>query len=396
MADNNRILSIDVMRGLTLLLMLFVNDFTMPLVTAGSGFCNSNFNGTGLSGWILAGFLFIAGMAIPLSIGKRISMGEKNITIARYIAVRSVGLLIIGILMLNSERINPEFTGMGKNLWAILMFAGVFLIWNKYQETESNFFTIHGLRLLGIGILIALVFKFRSGEFANNGSLITGSWGALGIIGWGYLSIAFIYLAARDSILNIVIAFFFFLAMNILSVLDMLTYLDPAKPLLGVIIDGYTPMIVISGTLTTMILKKYSSPTPGKAIVTIVTIGVFSFIAGLLLHNYFIIKEIQAASTWSIICIGLSMIIFALIYWITDIRRYSRWTLFIKTAGENSLMTFLVAAMLYSLISITGIPVLIYKQSSYLLISVAGSILWSVLIICIITILTRFNIRLKI
>jgi predicted acyltransferase len=384
------------MRGLSILLMLFLNDMYLPEISEWTDFKASGSDGIGLADLVFPGFLFIAGMAIPLSIGRRISNGENNITIAKHIAVRSVSLLIIGLLMLNSERVNPEFTGIGKNLWTILMFAGVFLIWNKYQETDSNFFTIQGLRLIGMALLVALVFKFRSGEFENNGSLITGTWGILGLIGWGYLAAAFIYLAARDNIMNIVVAFFFFLTMNILTKLDLLTYLDPAKPVFGVIIEGYIPMIVISGTLTTMILKKYSPAATGKAIVTIVTIGVLSLIAGFLLHNYFIIKEIQAAPGWGIICIGLSMIIFALIYLIIDIRRYSRWTLFIKPAGENSLMTYLVATILYSLISLTGMPILIYKQSSYLLISVAGSILWSVLIIWIITLMTRFNIRLKI
>ncbi len=384
------------MRGLTILLMLFVANLNMPLATAGSGYCDLNFNDTGLSGWIFTGFLFIAGMAIPLAIGKRISMGEKNIIIAKYIAVRSISLLIIGILMLNSERVNPEFTGIGKNLWTIIMYLGVFLVWNKYQENESNFFSIQGLRLLGMGVLVALVFKFRSGEFENNGSLITGSWGALGIIGWGYLSVAFIYLAARDSILNIVIAYLSFLSMNILSELGLLTYLDPVKPYFGVIIDGYVPMIVISGTLTFMILKKHFSPTPGKAIVTIVTIGAITITAGLLLHYLLTVLKISAMPGWGLICIGISTILFSLLFWIVDIMKLSARTSLIQPAGENSLMTFLVAAMLYSLISISGLPFLLYKQSSYLFISVAGSIIWTVIILWVTNLLTRFNIRLKI
>ena len=372
MPDNNRILSIDVMRGLTLLMMLFVTDLNMPLDTAGYGYCTSDFNGTELSGWIFTGFLFIAGMAIPFSIGKRISMGENNITIARHIAIRSVSLLIIGILMLNSARVNPEFTGMGKNLWTIFMVFGIFLIWNKYQENDNNFFSIQGLRLLGIGILIALVFKFRSGEFENNGSLITGSWGAMGIIGWGYLSIAFIYLAARGSILNIAIAYFFFLAMNILSEFDLLTYLDPAKPLFGIIIDGYTPMIVVSGTLISMILKKYSSPSPEKAFVTIVTIGVGCIITGSLLYNWLTNSEAEATPGRGLICIGIFSILFSILHWIIDIKKKPGRISLIQPAGENSLMTFLVAAMLYSLISISGIPALPFMQSSYLIYNRCG------------------------
>ena len=205
--------------------MLVLNDLYTPELPEWTYLQSDGSDGKGPADWIFPGLLFITGMAIPLSIGKRISNGEDNFTIARHIVVRSISLLIIGILMLNTERVNPEFTGMGKNLWTILMFTGVFLVWNKYQETGDNFFTIQGLRLVGMALLVALVFKFRSGEFENNGSLITGSWGFPGLIGWGYLVAAFLYLASRDNIINIVVAFFFFLIMNILTKLDLLNYI---------------------------------------------------------------------------------------------------------------------------------------------------------------------------
>ncbi|MFA5819322.1 MAG: hypothetical protein WC854_08595 [Bacteroidales bacterium] len=94
-----------------------------------------------------------------------------------------------------------------------------------------------------------LVYKFRSGEVENNGSLITSWWGILGLIGWGYLVSAFIYLAVRDSILNIVVAFLFFLALNILSKLDLLNSLSPLKSIFGVILEGNVPLIVITGSV---------------------------------------------------------------------------------------------------------------------------------------------------
>ncbi len=140
MTENNRICSIDVMRGLTLVLMLFVNDLYMPGVPSWLGHMPANFDGMGLADWVFPGFLFMVGMAIPFSIGKRISDEQKPVLIAKHIAIRTVSLLIIGVLMLNSGRVNPEFTGIGKNLWAIMMYIGVFLIWNKYVENETNFF----------------------------------------------------------------------------------------------------------------------------------------------------------------------------------------------------------------------------------------------------------------
>ena len=395
MTNYNRISSIDIMRGLTLVLMLFVNDLYMPGVPSWLGHMKADYDGMGLADWVFPGFLFMVGMAIPFSIGNRISEGHSRYTIARHIVIRSVSLIIIGVLMLNSERVNPEFTGMGKNLWAILMYIGVFLIWNNYQENDKNFFTIAGLRLAGIAILVALIYKFRSGEVENNGSLITSWWGILGLIGWGYLVSAFIYMAVRNSILNTTVALLFFLGVNILSKLDLLNFLNPVKPVLGVIIEGNVPFIVLSGMLIGTILKKYSKSESGKTIITIVTIGVLSLVAGFFLRKWFIISKIQATPSWGLICNGISMMLFALLYWIIDVKDRYRWSFFLKPAGENSLTTYLAPDILYYLIWSTGIPILIYKQSGIPLVVIAGSIVWALLMVVVTALLIRFNIKLK-
>jgi heparan-alpha-glucosaminide N-acetyltransferase len=395
MTENNRISSIDIMRGLTLLLMLFLNDLYMPGVPSWLGHYPSNFDGMSLADWVFPGFLFIVGMVIPIAIGKRIAEGQDTFSIARHIIIRTVSLLIIGVLMVNSERVNPEFTGIGKNLWAILMFTGVFLIWNKYTVNDKNFFTVAGLRLTGIAILVVLVYLFRSGEMENNGSLITGWWGIPGLIGWGYLVSALIYLAVRDRILNIIVAFLFFLILNILDKLDLLNFLNTVKPYFGVIIAGNVPLLVLSGLLTTVILKRYLKSDVRKAIVTIVTIGILSILSGFFLRNWFIISKIQATPGWGLICSGISMILFALLYYIIDIKNHIKWTFFLKPAGENSLTTYLASGILYSMIASTGIPILIYKQSGVPVIVIAGSVIWALLMIGLTVLLLRFNIKLK-
>jgi len=395
MIDSNRIYSIDIMRGLTLVLMLFVNDLYMPGVPSWLGHRAANFDGMGLADWVFPGFLFMLGMAIPYSIGKRIKEGQDSFSISKHILRRSVSLLIIGVLMLNSERVNPEFTGISKNLWAILMYIGVFLIWNKYTENEKNFFTVTTLKLVGVAILVGLVFKFRSGEMVNNGSLITSWWGILGLIGWGYLVSAFIYLLVRDSILNTVVAFLFFLTFNILSKLDLLSSLDPVNPILGVIIEGNVPLIVIAGMLITLILKKYSKSDYLKTIAILTSIGILSIIIGFILRKWFIISKIQATPSWGLICNGISMLLFALLYWIIDIKKHIKWTFFLKPAGENSLTTYLAPDIIYFLIWSTGIPILIYKHSGVPIIVIAGSIVWALLMVGLTALLVRFNIKLR-
>lgn len=395
MADSNRIQSIDIMRGLTLVLMLFVNDLYMTGVPAWLGHTKADFDGMGLADWVFPGFLFMVGMAIPFAIGGRIAKGESNIIISRHIAVRTVSLLIIGVLMLNSGRVNAELTGISKNLWAVLMYTGVFLVWNKYPDSDDKFFTVTGLKLLGMALLTFLVFRFNSGQEANGGSLITGWWGILGLIGWGYLVAAFVYLAVRNNILYTALAVLFFLILNMLSLLGALDFLNPVKFLFGVIIDGNVPFIVLSGVITALVLKKLPAQDHKRIIITIVTIGVLTLAGGFILRKWFIISKILATPSWGMICNGITLLIFALLYWVMDVKNHVKWAFFLKPAGENSLTTYLAPALLYHLIWITGVPLLIYKQSGISLIIIAGSIIWSLAMVGLTAFLVRFNIRLK-
>jgi predicted acyltransferase len=394
MSSSSRVYSIDIMRGLTVILMLFVNDLYMPGVPAWLGHMKADFDGMGLADWVFPGFLFMVGMAIPFSIKKRISAGEDNFKISKHILVRTIGLLIIGVLMLNTGRVDATLTGMSANLWAILMFTGVFLTWNDYSENESNYFSVLSLKLLGMALLAFLVFKFKSGQPQNDGSLITGWWGILGLIGWGYVVSAFIYLFSGESIINIVVAFFFFLIMNVLDKSGMLTSLDAVRPVLGVIIEGNVPMIVLSGVLTTLILRKYADD-QNRFILIISAMGILSIAAGFILRNWFIISKIQATPSWGLICNGISMLLFALLYYIIDVRKKAGWTSFIRPAGENALTTYLAPDILYYLIWMTGAPILIYKHSGQPLIVIAGSIAWALLMVVLTKVLVRFGIRLK-
>lgn len=395
MASSNRIHSIDIMRGLTLVLMLFVNDLYMPGVPSWLGHMKADYDGMGLADWVFPGFLFMVGMAIPFAIGGRLKKGEDNFVISRHIAIRTLSLLIIGVLMLNTGRVNPELTGMSKNLWSLLMYTGVFLVWNTYSEESSKIFTTTGFKLLGMALLVFLVFRFNSGKEVNNGSLITGWWGILGLIGWGYLVAAFIYLFAKDNILITSLAVVFFLILNILSGLKLLDFLNPVKSVFGTITDGNVPFIVLSGMLTTLILKKLSAEGHQKLIVTIVIFGIVSLIGGFILRKWFIISKIQATPSWGMICNGISLLLFALLYWIMDVKKQVKWAFFLKPAGENSLTTYIAPDIIYYLIWISGAPILFYKHSPEPLVVIAGSIVWSLAMVGLTALLVRFGIKLK-
>jgi len=395
MSDSNRIASIDSMRGLLIVLMLFINDFYPQVAQQMTETGVSGINSFNAAGWLLPLFLFIVGLTIPWSINKRLADGQDIKTIARHIVIRTISLLAIGLIMVNSDRVNAEFTGIGKNLWTVIMYFAIFLVLNKYVENDKNFFTIAGLKLAGLAIIVALVFKFKSGQFENNGSLITGSWGYTGIIGWGYLVTAMIYLYIRDNLLNIIVTALFFLLLTILASLDLFTALDSLKPIFGVITEGSVPFMIMSGIITTLLIRKYANQMGMKKIVTIVTIGLLVLITGYILKWVLTAFNNELTPGWTLIQTGINMMLFVIFYWIIEIMEKTKWSLVIGKIGEYSLTTYLLSVALYHLILVTGLPILLYKQSESQLVIAIGSVAWTAIIIVLTKFLVKKGIKLR-
>src|SRR5690554_5923308 len=127
------------MRGITLFLMLFVNDLYMKNVPWWLGHTEADFDGMGLADWVFPGFLFMVGMAVPFAVQSRLRKGNSTGKVLLHIFTRTFSLILIGVLMLNTSRLNPELTGINRNLWAILMYISVFLIWNLYKNVPQKF-----------------------------------------------------------------------------------------------------------------------------------------------------------------------------------------------------------------------------------------------------------------
>ncbi|HOE25252.1 MAG TPA: DUF5009 domain-containing protein, partial [Bacteroidales bacterium] len=394
MENRPRIASVDIMRGLTLLLMLFVNDLNMKVAPAWLGHMEADFDGMGLADWVFPGFLFIVGMAIPFAISGRIKRNEPVSGILLHIAIRTVSLMVIGILMLNSGRVNPEATGMNRNLWALLMYISVFLVWNDYPKGKHKLlFTI--LRAAGVATLIFLAIIFRSGSADDPGWMITGWWGILGLIGWGYLTASLIYVAFRDSVAWTMAAVIFFLMINILDQSGVLGFLDPVRPVLGILIQGNVPLIVLTGMFAGILIRKLKKSGDEKIILMLIVMGIISLALGFFLRKWFIISKLLATPSWGMICSGISFLVFAAIYWLADVRGLTGWTDFVRPAGRYSLTTYLAPNILYHAIWMSSVPVLIYKQSSEPLVVILGSVAWALLMSGLTAILARMHIKLR-
>ncbi|WP_321995481.1 DUF5009 domain-containing protein [Draconibacterium orientale] len=388
-----RILSIDIMRGLTLFLMLFVNDLYMPGVPAWLGHTAADFDGMGLADWVFPGFLFMVGMAVPFAVQSRLKKGHTSLTILYHILLRTVSLLIIGILMVNVSRLNPELTGIPKNIWAIGVYVSIFLVWNNYSKLPP--WLVYLLKGTGMAGLIILAAIFKSGTAEQVSWLHTSWWGILGLIGWGYLAASLVYLLVKDKLIQIAGFWALFFVLNILSQFNLLEFLNPVKPVFGVLLSGNTPSIVLAGLFFSVLIRQIGFAEFKKLISTSLILGVVFLIAGFVLRQWFIISKIQGTPSWAMICNGISVLVFVVLYIIIDLFKLTKWTVVFKPAGQNSLTTYLAPDILYYSMWLSGVPILIYKQSEFAGVVILGSILWALAMVGFAALLAKTGIRLR-
>ncbi len=389
-----RILSIDIMRGLTLFLMLFVNDVYMRGVPAWIGHTEASFDGMGLADWVFPGFLFMVGMAIPYAIQSRTKLGHSNMQVFGHILIRTISLLLIGVFIVNIGRLNEELTGINRNLWAVLLYVSIFLVWNQYPESTRWKRLITGLKVLGIIGLSVLALIFRAGEPGHVSWLATSWWGILGLIGWGYFISASVALWIGERLVPTVAIWLFFIVLNMLSQWNMLGALDFLNPIFGVIISGNVPAIVLAGLVVSLILRRTTKPTISVA-VWIAVLGVACLAVGFLLRPWFIISKIYGTPSWAMVCNGISMILYALLYLLVDYWGKSRWAGLFQAAGRNSLTTYLAPDVIYYTCWGLGIPLFFYKQESSQWLAIGGSMVWALAMIGFAILLSKVHIRLK-
>lgn len=388
-----RVRAIDIMRGLTLFLMLFVNDLYTAGVPKWLLHTEAEVDGMGLSDWVFPGFLFMVGMAIPFAVTARKKQGDYPGKIFLHILIRSLSLICIGLFIVNSSSLNPELTGMSKLLWLSLVYVSIFLVWNSYPKGKNQvlFMVLKGL---GIAGLILLAVFFRSGTVENPGWFERSWWGILGLIGWGYLVGGTVYLWIQERIGLGILAVLFFLFVNILSSAGYLPSISPIQDWLNVILGGNVPMIVLSGVLASLLVRRFSSDWK-KLAIYLCLYGLLSLILGLVLHRWFIVSKILATPSWGMLCNGISLLLFVLIYYWIDVRKNSKFTKLFESAGQNSLTTYLAPDLIYFGIWGFGLSILFYKQGEQMWLAVVGSLVWAYLMLWFGLLLNKIGIKLK-
>jgi heparan-alpha-glucosaminide N-acetyltransferase len=354
-----RILSIDLLRGLDVLLMLFVNE--MAGVHGTPAFLRHTdpaADGMTITDVVFPAFLFIVGMAIPIALGGRVRRGEPLRSIWRHVLTRSAALLVIGVLMVNAEEARPDAL-VSPHLWNVLMTIGVVLAWQELG-TGPGRGRRRALRLAGALLLVLLVFAFRSQEATGLVQIRPSWWGILGLIGWAYLVASTVYLVfgERPAILTGAVALLY--CVYLADAAGAVSWLAPIRPFLSVgSVLGSHAAIVVSGVLLTLFVRRHKDD-PTLLIKEALAFAAALAAAALLLHTLngvhpaFWYHKNRASVPWCLLSSAWTALAWVALYWIVDVRGFRRWPRLVQVAGENPLLAYLLAPLLLSLFALTA------------------------------------------
>src|SRR6185295_442758 len=97
-----RIASIDILRALTMVLMIFVNDLgSLRDIPLWLEHVKPGVDGIGLADIVFPAFLFIVGLSLPYAIDNRRKKGDTEWQLVMHVLTRTFALLVMGIFLVN-------------------------------------------------------------------------------------------------------------------------------------------------------------------------------------------------------------------------------------------------------------------------------------------------------
>ena len=353
-----RLASIDILRALTMLLMVFVNDlWSLKNIPGWLEHTKAAEDGMGLADTVFPAFLFVVGMSIPLAVANRRSKGDTNVQIVIHILLRSIALLVMGVWLVNGESINEAATGMKRVVWNMICWGCFIVLWNSWPKREDKK-VLNILKIVSVVVLFILAWIYRGNGY--DGKTIHFEhqwWGILGLIGWAYLISAIVYIFSGNKLSVIIAAWLLFNVLCMGSHSGWFTGIPFLQTIFAPFGDGAMPAFVSGGILTTMIFLNYRSQGEnGKLFITLFAFAALLIAGGFYMRQYWGgISKIRATPSWVFICSGITIIMFLIIYWIADLKGKAKWFNIIKPAGTNTLTCYMLPYYAYAIVVLLGL-----------------------------------------
>lgn len=353
---SGRLVAIDALRALTMLLLIFVNDFwTLIGVPKWLSHARAGEDYLGFSDIIFPLFLFIVGLSIPFAINHRRSNGESTGSISLHILIRFLSLLVMGVFMVNHENIHGASVLIGRHGWGLLMALGIALIWIDWGKSRLSPKWGKILQISGLVLLMVLAAIYRGGEEGIYW-MRPYWWGILGLIGWAYLASALIYLFSKGNLKVITATFLAFHFLAIAKQAGWLPELGPLASRFSTLINGTIPAFTAAGMFASVLFRHQKQQSTEKSIYfALLAIGFASIAYGFAMRPLWGISKIDATPAWLGICSGIGFLSFAFFYWLCDQKGIVKWYKIIAPAGTATLTCYLIPYFIYPLREMSGL-----------------------------------------
>ena len=348
-----RIAAIDILRALTMVWMLFVNDIpSLEGVPHWLFHAKATEDMLGFSDLVFPAFLFCVGMSIPFAIDGRLKRGATMGAVLGHVLLRSLALIVMGLFLLNRDK--GTESGITSNYMLLLSVAGFFLVWTEYPPTHQRLFRL--MRYVGIALLAGLLlFCDMTGH-----PFQTGWWGILGLIGWTYLVSTLAYLMVRSTKIPAWAMWLLFVLLCVLNHSSLIPedYFSRVM-ILPFIPGGWTHHALgISGVVASLLLRRLTADDRRWSLVGVYgLIGLLAFVLGVVSHHWWIISKIQATPTWLFFSLAVNFWLLAVVFTLSDIFGKQRWFALIAPAGSATLTCYLLPYLWYPLREIFGISI---------------------------------------
>lgn len=353
--------TIDLLRALTMAMMLMVNDFwSVEGIPHWMHHAEWGEDMLGFSDLVFPTFLFCVGMSIPYAIAAMRRKGKTEGDVIKHIIERSFALVLMGAFICNYEEgIDPN-VGYDRNVYSILMTVAFFLVYNHYKS-RKNF--VKGLKICGCAILIFLLVTSRSPE---GRTFYPYWWGILGLIGWAYLFCALVYtMTSRTSTRIAVWAILFCICLFCSETADYSAF--AGKPIFSQespnivelilsnlhIGNASNHLLVMSGVIFSAYYLKYAHKLQNSKRVTYaLAIAAICAIVGALSHQLFITSKLIGTLPWIFYTLAIDVVLYVLIDAVVAIGKAGIMNC-LKPAGTATLTCYMVPYILYPIVSLT-------------------------------------------
>lgn len=399
--QQQRVIAIDAFRGLTFLVMIVVNELAgVTNISPWFKHMPANADAMSFPDIVFPAFLFIVGMSIPMSVNQRLTKGDHKgdnfLQLNRHILLRAIGLIVMGLFMVNAESgYDAAAMPVSIHLWSLISYAGFAAIWGVYQFRSAALNT--SIRLAGIITLIALMLIYRS-DAANNSGMHVQWWGILGLIGWAYLFSSWMYQICRAKQSRL------FIALALCTGIYMAAHSTYFAPLMHVDflssllpgIDAHIAhsSIVLCGIICSLqFFEIHPKKTQAQRFVTALVLALCLSVIASLLRPYFTISKIYATPSWCFYSAAICIIVFALLYWLIDLRAQKTWVKLIQPVAINPLVCYLIPFSIQALLNLAGLtaPVQLFSGGA----GIVAALIYTVIIVLLVAALNRVNFKLK-